>query len=41
VIAEIALPARPNGTPMTYLVDGKQFIVLATADERLVGLSLP
>jgi hypothetical protein len=26
---------------MTYLIGGKQFIVLATMDGRLVALSLP
>jgi quinoprotein glucose dehydrogenase len=41
VIAEIALPAQPSGTPMTYMAGGKQYIVLATMDGRLVGLSLP
>jgi len=41
VIAEINLPARPHGTPMTYLAGGKQYIVLATDDGRLVALSLP
>jgi quinoprotein glucose dehydrogenase len=41
VVAEINLPAYPTGTPMTYLADGKQFIVLATVDGRLVALSLP
>jgi quinoprotein glucose dehydrogenase len=40
VVAEIALPAQPSGTPMTYLANGKQFIVLATADGRLVALAL-
>jgi quinoprotein glucose dehydrogenase len=41
VIAEITLPAQPTGTPMTYMASGKQFIVLATIDGRLVALSLP
>jgi quinoprotein glucose dehydrogenase len=41
VVAEIELPATPSGTPMTYLAGGKQFIVLATADGKLVGYSLP
>jgi quinoprotein glucose dehydrogenase len=41
VIAEVALPATPTGTPITYLAGGKQYIVLATADGRLVALSLP
>ncbi|HXG68703.1 MAG TPA: pyrroloquinoline quinone-dependent dehydrogenase, partial [Blastocatellia bacterium] len=41
VIAEIALPAVPTGTPMTYMAGGKQYIALATVDGRLVALSLP
>ena len=41
VLAEIELPAGPSGTPMTYLVGGKQYIVVALADERLVALRLP
>ncbi|MGH9854333.1 MAG: PQQ-binding-like beta-propeller repeat protein, partial [Blastocatellia bacterium] len=41
VIAEIPLPAQPSGTPMTYLAGAKQYIVVATMDGRLVGLSLP
>ncbi len=41
VVAEIALPARPHGTPMTYMANGKQYIALTTADGRLIALSLP
>jgi quinoprotein glucose dehydrogenase len=44
VVAEVDLPARPWGTPMTYLQDGKQFIVIASGqaqDARLVALTLP
>ena len=41
VIAEIPLPAQPGGTPMTYMAGGKQFIMLATMDGRLIALSLP
>ncbi len=40
VIAEIALAANPHGTPMTYMTGGKQYIVVATFDGRLVALSL-
>ncbi|NCF33116.1 MAG: PQQ-binding-like beta-propeller repeat protein [Proteobacteria bacterium] len=43
VVAEVDLPARPWGTPMTYLQDGKQFIVIASGQAqaaRLVALSL-
>jgi quinoprotein glucose dehydrogenase len=41
VIAEIALAANPHGTPMTYMAGGKQYIVVATFDGRLVALTLP
>jgi quinoprotein glucose dehydrogenase len=35
VVAELALPGAASGKPMTYSVDGKQYIVLA------VGRDLP
>jgi quinoprotein glucose dehydrogenase len=44
VLAEIALPGAAGGLPMTYLVDGKQYIVLSVAGDRgaeLVALTLP
>ena len=41
VIAEIKLDSFPHGTPMTYMAGGKQYIVLATYEGRLVALSLP
>jgi quinoprotein glucose dehydrogenase len=44
VIAEIELPLRPNGTPMTYMAGGKQYIALAVGqarDARLIALALP
>ena len=41
VIADVELPAPPSGTPMTYMAAGKQFIVVATYDGKLVALSLP
>lgn len=41
VIAEIELPGRPHGTPMTYTAGGKQYIVVATSEGQLVALSLP
>jgi quinoprotein glucose dehydrogenase len=40
VVAEIALAAPPSGTPMTYLAGGKQYIVLATQDRKLVAVGL-
>jgi quinoprotein glucose dehydrogenase len=45
VIAEIKLPAMMTGVPMTYLVDGRQFIVVAIGaagfPAELVALALP
>ena len=38
---EIDLGAGQNGTPMTYLAGGKQYIVIFTGDGRLVALALP
>ena len=41
VIAEIPLAANPHGTSMTYMAGGKQYVVVATFDGRLVALTLP
>ena len=44
VLAEILLPGAVGGLPMTYAVNGRQFIVLSTAGEEgpeLVALGLP
>lgn len=44
IIAEIDLPLPPQGTPMTYMVGGKQFISIAVGggpDSRIVSLALP
>ena len=44
VIAEIDLPARPWGTPMTYLLGGRQFVVIASGEAQnaqLTALALP
>lgn len=44
-VAEFRLPSYPGGAPMTYMLDGKQYIVIAVGglDEpsELVALSLP
>jgi len=43
-VAEIELPLPPNGTPMTYMVDDKQYVAIAVGggtDSRLVALALP
>jgi hypothetical protein len=39
----VDLPGAPIGTPMTYLLDGKQYIALTVAGNppELVALSLP
>lgn len=41
VVAEIELPFLPFGSPMTYMANGKQFIVLSLGDLRLAAFSLP
>ncbi len=44
VIHEIELPRPPTGTPMSYMVDGKQYVTIAVGggqDSRLVSLALP
>ena len=43
-IAEIELPGIPQGAPMTYMLDGKQFIAVSCgggSDARLISLALP
>ena len=44
-IAELKLPANQSGVPMTYAIDGKQYIVMAvggaTHPGELVALTLP
>jgi quinoprotein glucose dehydrogenase len=45
VVAEITLPAMMTGVPMTYMADGRQFIVMAVGaagyPAELVALALP
>lgn len=46
ILAELALPGTQTGLPMTYVLDGKQYVVLSTAggDGRaaeIVALALP
>ncbi|MGH1471214.1 MAG: PQQ-binding-like beta-propeller repeat protein [Cellvibrionaceae bacterium] len=45
IIAEIPLPATQTGQPMTYMYNGKQYIVMAVGDGKtpggFVALSLP
>lgn len=43
IIAEIELPLPPSGTPMTYMVEGKQYISIAVGggtEAKLVTLGL-
>jgi quinoprotein glucose dehydrogenase len=43
VVAEVALPGAVGGRPMTYMLDGKQYIVVSVAGENgaeLVALTL-
>jgi len=45
LVGELDVGARIQGCPMTYLHEGRQFVVMATADEKrvptLVALALP
>jgi quinoprotein glucose dehydrogenase len=41
VLATLDLPGSPHGTPMTYMANGKQYVVVATFDAQLVALALP
>jgi quinoprotein glucose dehydrogenase len=45
ILWEFALPQGPTGTPMTYAVNGKQFITVATggvgSPSKLYTLALP
>ena len=41
-LAAVALPAGAIGTPMTYMVDGRQYIALTIGGgPRLVAFALP
>ena len=40
-VGRAALPARPLGTPMTYLIDGRQYVALTLQGAQLVALALP
>jgi quinoprotein glucose dehydrogenase len=44
VLHATELPATPSGTPMTYMAEGRQFIVMAYGsgeNSGLMGLALP
>lgn len=44
VLNATELPVRPSGTPMTYMAEGRQFIVMAYGsgeESGLIGLALP
>ncbi|HJN46073.1 MAG: PQQ-binding-like beta-propeller repeat protein [Vicinamibacterales bacterium] len=44
-LAEIVLPANPTGSPMSYMLDGKQYIAVAAATletpAEIIALALP
>lgn len=44
-VAEVYMPAPQTGTPMTYNLDGKQYIVVAVGDgtvpAELLAFALP
>ena len=45
LIAEVHLPANASGSPLTYMVAGKQYVVIpvggANVPEELIALALP
>jgi quinoprotein glucose dehydrogenase len=43
IVGEVVLPGRPIGTPMTYQLNGQQFIALTVSDgvPKLVAYALP
>ncbi|HAW90895.1 MAG TPA: hypothetical protein DCX61_09550, partial [Gemmatimonadetes bacterium] len=44
VLHATELPVTPSGTPMTYMAEGRQFIVMAYGSGEgagLIGLALP
>ena len=41
MLGEVALPASPLGTPMTYMANGKQYIALTLQGGQMVALALP
>jgi quinoprotein glucose dehydrogenase len=44
IVHETELPAVPSGTPMTYMAEGRQFIVMAYGageESGLMALALP
>jgi quinoprotein glucose dehydrogenase len=36
-VAEVLMPAGQTGSPMTYMVDGKQYIIIAVGGGNYVG----
>jgi quinoprotein glucose dehydrogenase len=43
-VGAVEMPAKQTGSPMTYVVDGKQYIVLAVSGNdgvELVACALP
>jgi hypothetical protein len=43
VVAEVTLPGAVGGRPMTYLIDGKQYLVVSVAGDNgaeIIALTL-
>ncbi len=40
ILGEVSLPGRALGTPMTYMIEGRQFITLALQGARMISLAL-
>jgi quinoprotein glucose dehydrogenase len=36
-VGALLMPAQQSGSPMTYMVDGKQYILVAVSDPRYSG----
>ena len=41
IMGSVALPSGAVGTPMTYSLNGRQYIALTIGGPRLIALSLP
>jgi quinoprotein glucose dehydrogenase len=37
IVSEFKLPANQNGVPMTYMLDGRQYIVMAIGARGMPG----
>ena len=41
IVGSVTLPGAPLGTPMTYAVNGRQFVALTLLGGQMVALALP